>query len=214
VSSARLFDLRPVQERVDRMLAAARRTVDEARTEADQVREKGRREGFEAGRAEGLERGRLEGIERGLAEAAEIRRTLGALLDDLERHRATLKADAERHLIELAAAIAERVIKTRVEVDEDLVRRNVAAALGLVTAADRLRILLAPEDVEAVRTFLPDLAAKLQAGAAQAAPETIELVPDPSVARGGCVVRTAGGEIDARIETQLEEIRIQLGNGE
>ena len=136
LSAPEAFDLRPVQERVAQMVAAAQKAVDDARAEVERIHQEGRQEGIEAGRAAGLEQGRLEGIERGLAEAAEIRKTLVALIEDLQRRRAALNADAEAHLAELAVAIAKRIVKTRIELDRDVVTRNVAAALELVAAAE------------------------------------------------------------------------------
>jgi len=225
-ASAKVYDLRPVRD----LLIAARRALEEAKVQAEQIRRKAHREGIEAGRTEGIEQGRIEGIKRGLAEADDVRATLAALIDDLQRHRAALKADAEHHLIDLALAVAARVVKGHIDLDASVVRRNITAAVELVAAADRLRILVAPEDVQTVKDFLPDLASRLQIGsafggssssaasggssssssAANASADTVELVPDPDVTRGGCVIRTAGGEVDAQIETQLEEIQRQL----
>jgi len=36
--------------------------------------------------------------------------------------------------------------------------------------------------------------------------ESVKLVEDPLIARGGCIIETESGTIDARIEEQLREI--------
>jgi flagellar assembly protein FliH len=36
------------------------------------------------------------------------------------------------------------------------------------------------------------------------------LVPDDSISRGGCLIETRHGVIDARIESQLEQIAAEL----
>ena len=203
-----VFDLRPARERLEAMVAAARQAIVEAHAAADRVRDDARAEGRELGRREGLELGRREGLELGLAAAAELRDTLALLLRDLEQHREKLRSDAERHLARLAVAVAERVVKAHVAADPQTVQRNVAAALELVAACDDLRVALAPQDVEAVRASLPDLAGTFQAAG------HIHLEADERIARGGCLLRTAGGEIDATIQTQLDEIERQLTNRE
>ncbi|MNV98055.1 flagellar assembly protein H [compost metagenome] len=38
----------------------------------------------------------------------------------------------------------------------------------------------------------------------------LQIVPDSSIKEGGCIVRSAFGSIDARVDTQLEAIREQL----
>ena len=94
----------------------------------------------------------------------------------------------------------------------ETLRRTVAEAVQLIAGAERIRIHLAPEDARALRDFLPEVAEHLDTDGTDSPAEAIELVPDPDITRGGCIVRTAGGagEIDARIETQLEEIERQL----
>jgi flagellar assembly protein FliH len=38
----------------------------------------------------------------------------------------------------------------------------------------------------------------------------LQIIPDSSIKEGGCIVRSAYGSIDARVDTQLEAIREQL----
>jgi flagellar assembly protein FliH len=203
-AAARVFDLRPIEERAQEILASARRTLAEARAEADRLREAARAEGRELGRLDGLELGRREGLAQGLAAADQLRLTLSHVLRELELHRRQLEADAEQHLVHLAVRIAERVVKAHVRVDPETVRRNVAAAAELVAAGDRVQLVLAPSEVETVQGFLPDLAGAFQAAA------HLSLVADERLQPGGCLLRTAGGLVDAQIQTQLEEIERQL----
>ncbi len=60
-----------------------------------------------------------------------------------------------------------------------------------------LSVLVSPEDLETVRSALGE---KLQVGVA----EPFELQGDPQVRRGGAIVRTTDGEVDAQVSTQLE----------
>ena len=55
-----------------------------------------------------------------------------------------------------------------------------------------------PADVEIVRAATDRIASEL------GALPRLEVAGERRVARGGCVVRTPEGEIDARLETQLE----------
>ena len=64
-------------------------------------------------------------------------------------------------------------------------------------------------DMEKVKETLPELRTGKKI-------ENIELIEDPSVARGGCILQTGFGTINATIEDQLaaiaEELEDELGN--
>lgn len=227
VSAIQVFDLRPVRDRAREIVTQAEQTLADARREAEAIREAAKADGFEQGRTEGREVGRKEGIEEGLARAGELVTTLTAMTDAIDNHRAALVADAEGHLAALAVAVAERIVKARVEADPAVVTRTVAEALALTADADRVRITAAPDDIETIRAFLPALGARAdspstdvaqpppagksaQAGAPVPQGRHVTLAADPGITRGGCVVTTAGGEVDARIETQLDRLQRQL----
>ena len=103
--------------------------------------------------------------------------------------------------IRLALSIAERVIHRAVSLDERVVLAQVEHALKLIGRPTRVAVLINPEDGAMVRRALPSISARL------GAIEHVVLEEDPSITRGGCVVRTAeGGEIDASLEPQIGRI--------
>jgi flagellar assembly protein FliH len=165
----------------------AARIVGEAETRAVEIEAEARREGYEAGYAEGL------------AEAArelEIpRATFAAAVNAIEAARGEVSDAVERHAVELALAIAERVVGAALDVHPDLVCNVVASALRRVVERDRLAIDVNPEDVPLVRAWLESQSEVAIAG--------VEVRDERRVPRGGCVVRTAEGEVDARVGEQL-----------
>jgi flagellar biosynthesis/type III secretory pathway protein FliH len=70
-----------------------------------------------------------------------------------------------------------------------------------------VRLRLHPDDLVAVETRRTVLAARAPAATA------IELLADGSVGRHGCVIETAHGRIDARLETQLAALEQALTGG-
>ncbi len=80
---------------------------------------------------------------------------------------------------------------------------NLREALQLVGGRNRLEIHLHPQDLEHARQFARDL---LPAGDYEA----VTFMGDETVGRGGAVLRTPGGAVDASIQTQcfrvLDEI--------
>ncbi len=169
---------------------AAARELVAAREEAEAIRERARSEGFAAGRQEGIEQGRGE-----VADGA------GALLEALRavnEVREETAATVERDAIEMALSLAGKVIVATLQVRPELVVEVVQGALRRVAGQRRISIVVNPADLETVRGALGDLQSQ------SAAVEQWDLQPDPRVPAGGALVRTAEGEVDVTIETQLE----------
>jgi flagellar assembly protein FliH len=146
----------------------------------------------EAARAEGFE----QGLAAGRAEIGPAVETLGAAARALAEERDAAAARTELAATELALAIAEKVLGAALEVRPELVLEVVRGALRRLAEPQESTLLVNPDDVEAVREAVDELAA--EHGAA------LTVRAERRVDRGGCVVRTQAGEIDARIAGQLE----------
>jgi len=169
---------------------AAARELAAARAEAEQIRAEARAEGFAAGRAEGIEHGR-----------AEAQSAAGALLEavrGVEEIRVQTADSVERDAIDLALALAGKIVLATLQIRPELVVEVVQGALRRVAGQRRISIVVNPADLETVRASLGDLRGQ------SAAVERWDLQPDARVAVGGAVVRTAEGEVDASVATQLE----------
>ncbi len=210
--SAIVLDLGDIQRQGealrDEAQREAERIVEEARRERERLISDARDVGLEQGRTEGLERGRAEGIEQGRAEAMEAGRgeiegliqSWGDALDAFEFARDSLLVGARADVLRLALAIAERVVKRVVEAAPDVVEEQLEEALKIVLNPTRLVIRVHPEDRAVAGDVAPRLMERLH-GAAHC-----DLVDDDGLPRGSCVVRTERGEVDARIDTQLERL--------
>ncbi len=159
------------------VLSAAESEAGRIRAEAQAERERVRAEAAEDGRRDA--QARAAGL---VARAA------------LERDR--LLAGAEIELVRLAVAVAEKILQREVARDGAVVEM---AARALHEARQRRVVLLRvhPEDAAALRACEPRLAAIVPRAPGLAWRE------DPGVARGGVVVETDAGAIDAQLPTQL-----------
>jgi len=161
--------------------------VASARAQAAQIESEARAEGFAAGRAEGLA--------VAAEELAATSAALSGLLAGLENAREAYLAAVEAEVVELALAIAEKIVGSALTVQPALVAEIVAHALRSVEGSGGVVLEVNPDDVDHLKTWLETAALPLAL--------KIELRPERRVARGGCVVRTAEGEIDARAREQL-----------
>ncbi len=175
------------------VLAEAEGIVAAARLEAEEIREEARL------------RGHAEGYEAGLARSCEeVRPAAEALATAVEEVRAGAAAGAERlehEAAELGVHIAERVLAGALEVQPWRVMDVVRNALRGLVERERVAVLVNPADTELVREAVE--AVRLTMGGI----DHIEVMEERRVHRGGAMVRSATGEVDARIETKLQRVR-------
>jgi flagellar biosynthesis/type III secretory pathway protein FliH len=171
----------------------ARRLVAAAEAEADRVREVARA----AGHAEGLAAGRAESL-------AQLTPSISAGVSALDAVRA-LEADTtervESHAVELALQIAERVVAGTIAASPERLLDVVRGALRTIIERERVILLVHPEDLDLMRDGVAEVTGAL------GGIEHLEVQEERRVARGGAIVRTSLGEVDARIETKLERVR-------
>jgi flagellar assembly protein FliH len=160
-----------------------------AEADADSLRAQAREEGLREGREEAL--AALTPALESLAQAAE------AVQADQHARAERL----ERHAVDLALFLAEKVIGGAVAVQPELVIEAVRGALRGIVERERVTVLVHPEDLELVRDAMDGIRATL------GGIEHCEVQAERRVSRGGAVVRTPDGDVDARVETKLQRAR-------
>lgn len=146
---------------------------------------------------ESQQRGYDEGFRQGKREASEnavrLLSETGALSD-------TLAIEAAQ----LALAICRTILGEHIAVEPDTVRRIAAKALRESVVGDAAVILVNPDDVAVITSHLDEMR-RISGGA------KIGIESDSSIAKGGCIVRTDFGEVDATIDTLVEAISARFG---
>lgn len=173
----------------DETIAALRRAVE---AEAAQA--------AEAARAEAREQGLAEGMESARRELEPAARALASTLAEVAAERARSADLLEREAVALALQIAEKVLCGVLEVEPERVIEVVQGTLRRVVERDAVTVLVNPDDLELVRAAAESLSGTL--GIVR-----LEIHGERRVARGGAMVRTSEGEIDARVPEQLERAR-------
>lgn len=169
------------------------------------IEEQARKDGVEAGRREGLVAGKASGHAQALAESKAkldaLQQAWTKALAEFEGARAAMLEDAREDVLQLAVLLAQRVVKRSLEVDAGLVKDQVASTLAMVARPTSLTVAVHPEDEPLAREALATLAISMDSA------KHAQLSVDAALARGSCVVRTAGGGVlDASIDTQLRRI--------
>jgi flagellar assembly protein FliH len=172
---------------------AAARVIAQAGLEAERIREHARAQGFEAGRA--------AGYEHGAAEIAAATSALGEAVRGVHALRAEVVEAVEADAIELALSLAGKILAGAFQASPDLVVEVVQGALRRISDRRRITVLVNPADLDAVRAALGELTSQ------GSGVEICEVRSDERVGAGAVIVRTAEGEVDASVHTQLERAR-------
>ena len=100
----------------------------------------------------------------------------------------------------LAAAIAERILRREPSIEPERVRTTVHEALVHLEKRERITLRMNPADLEALKAQNIALLEEFDAI------DDLEIIPDDSVAPGGCVAQSELLEVDARMESQFQKI--------
>jgi flagellar assembly protein FliH len=150
------------------------------------------RDAFVKGYAEG----ERAGLEAGSTRAEAMLRRLAGTLDELGGLRAAMLRHAERQVVALALTIARRILRREVSLDHDFVLAMVRVALDKFEQGTPATIRLHPDDLLRVGQALTD----------GTAGSNVRVVPDGALSRGGCIVESDIGFIDASLDTQFDQV--------
>lgn len=158
----------------------------------------GREQGFNEGRDAGYAEGRAEGLQSARDEADKLRQLAEACAHSIEN----IEAEAGDALVSLALSVAQQVLRSTLETEPERILdliRDVVQVDG--SQQGLLKLRLNPADVDLVDQYLQQDATIAQ----------WRLQADPTIERGGCIVDTALGNIDATLQTRWQRVVSTLG---
>ena len=207
--------LSDAQSIADETVAEAVRHASELLDEAKAAAEdwwQARRADDESVMEEARQRGYSEGFEQGSSEAEAILRQQWeqrisestTILESAYRMREQIIQEAEPFLIELSCAIAEKLVGRQLTLEPDASTALIRSALARRREHGSIVLCVSPAQLAAVQAARDELELSIDSQA------ELQIIPDASVKDHGCVIRSAFGSIDARIDTQLSEIKREL----
>ncbi len=154
------------------------------------------KEAYEKGFSEGERAGRETGEKMVEAVLKQYTQTL----EELKGLRHNLLTGSEREVVRLSLEVAKKVVKREVCVDEELILALVKVALSRLADQSVMTVRVNPKDGQSILHF------RESPGHRDSWHDGIKLVEDPLITRGGCLIETDSGVIDARVEEQFREI--------
>jgi flagellar biosynthesis/type III secretory pathway protein FliH len=144
--------------------------------------------------------GHAEGSAAADREMSDMMSTMRNLVDMARVERHKLMESAEPELVRLAIGIAERVLHQQIALDRGVVVEMAKVAIGRLVEKESVTVRVNPGDLERMREHRDEMLSNGEI-------KNFRVVEDQRVDRGGVVVETDGGTIDARISTQVNEAK-------
>jgi flagellum-specific ATP synthase len=148
-----------------------------------------------------FEQGRIEGRKRTLAIEQEQTLALSELLSQagrlLEGQHVKTRVSCEEEMIRSALTLAQAIVSHHIQNHPETADRIVRSALEMTAGQECFKIRAHPSDCETIRTMMQAAAPDTNAWHA------IQIGSDPKLQKGGCLIETEIGSIDARIDQQL-----------
>lgn len=173
------------------------RLIEDAYSNAMEIMENSKKEGYSEGYKEGYDEGYKDGFNASevlIDEANELKNNAISYYEQFIK-------DSEATVINLVLEIAEKILKKEINEDDELIFNLVQSGLKRITQTEVLKIRVSESDyinlVSLKKRILP-LLDKV---------EDIQIIQDDNIEQGACIMETDSGKIDSGIQTQLDFIR-------
>ncbi len=160
-------------------------------------------------RQQAYNQGFNDGHEKGLAighqEAKKVIDNFAGLIKDAVSQREVLYEEAHRKILELVLKIARKVTFDAARIDPDVTAGIISGTIEKLVDKSKIKIKVRPEHLPMIEQQIERFMGE------STAIKEITIEPDSRVRYGGCFIETPTGDIDARVESQLDIITEEIG---
>lgn len=182
-----------LQDIVDNILERARRN-------AENIRNKARKDGYKEGFNLGKEEGYREGFEKGYKEAVESfsekLKYLERLGEEILQERHKLFEEYSYEISQMAVEIAKRFVFAEVLNNSEIIIDIIKNAISLMREKESLRIVVNPV-IFGLISNIEELGLE---------GNKVEFIPDETLSQGDIIVISPGGRVEYRLEERFKEI--------
>ncbi len=148
-----------------------------------------------------FEEGYRKGLEQAEEDIAAFRKEFTSFMDATTDVFEYIAPD----ILEISVNIAKKIIKKEVETDPQVLINTIVDVLKTLAKNEpKITIRVRPKAVQFIKDTLPNITYQYGIEA------KINIIADPSIEEGGCVLQTNNGIVDASIDTQVEIIKKAL----
>ena len=174
----------------------AERIIQEANVEKENIKATAHQDGYK----EGHEQGFMEGQN----EVNRLVERVHKIVESVMVRREEILCETEQQIVELVLLMTRKVVKIISENQKTVVLSNVLAALKKIRTRGNITLRVNTEDLKLTTAHVDEFIKRIENVYG------ISVIEDSSVDRGGCIVETDFGAIDARISSQLAELESKI----
>jgi len=145
---------------------------------------------------QGLQEGQAAARKQHEEEVQPVVERLAEIMHLFADLRSRIRRETEKELVSLSLAVARRILHRELTLDPEVLRSLVKVALDRIATRELNRVRTHPAHIG----FLQPVLERACSG------KNVELVADPSLQLGDILFETPQGDLDASIDSQLEEI--------
>ncbi|MZH01860.1 MAG: hypothetical protein F3745_00215 [Nitrospinae bacterium] len=194
--NARNFDQANVNKAKVGVKELLKDALDKAKRQATDIKSKAQKEGYDSGYSEGFKKGEDAARE----EFKPFLETIEGLISDLTSFRKGMYDKVEREMVEMVVSLAKKVIHFEFSTRDDAVQEMIHLAVKSVLDRESMVIKINPADKGYAESFRPELHHLF------GEIKNITFEAHSGIERGGCVVETNFGVIDAQIDKLGEQM--------
>jgi flagellar assembly protein FliH len=147
----------------------------------------------------GYRQGEKAGIQIGEKKVEALMQRYADAIVEVGKLKPSLYAEVEREVVKLAIEISKKIVYREIQADREIIQALVKVALSHVAGKSAVTVHLHPTDYTYVLEHREELTERDNGC-------EVVLLADKSIERGGCLVQTECGDIDARIEERFREV--------
>ena len=177
--------------------------VVKAKSLATEIKENAYNEGHKIGHEEGFQTAYQKGENSAKEEFIPLLQTINSLVQELSEFRTMMYPKVEKEMLEMITGLTKKILQHEINANEDSVKQMILLAINSVIDKENMTIRIHPSDKTYAEAFFPELKNLFSEI------KNITFEEHPGIEKGGCVIETNFGTIDARVdqlENQIEKI--------
>ncbi len=194
--NARNFDQTNVKTAKEGVKELLKDALDKAKRQSIEIKVRAKKEGHDTGYEEGFKKGE----EAAQKEFSPFLATIEDLIADLSIFRKNMYDKVEREMVEMVVSLAKKVIHFEFSTRDDAVQEMIRLAVQSVLDRESMVIKINPADKGYAESFRPELHHLFSEI------KNITFEAHSGVERGGCIVETNFGVVDAQIDKLGEQM--------
>ena len=177
--------------------------VAKAKSLAIEIKENAYQEGHKTGYEEGFQTAYQKGENSAKEEFIPLLQTINSLVRELSEFRTMMYPKVEKEMIEMITGLTKKILQHEINTNEASVKQMILLAINSVIDKENMTIRIHPSDKAHAEAFSPELKNLFSEI------KNITFEEHPGIEKGGCVIETNFGTIDAKVdqlESQIDKI--------